>query len=227
MARSKVKVVTAYVDLGLAKRPSEEFHELGNRLISACGSAVRYPNFPFDDLWLAKEKPPWVAANARAPDRFETDEEHVRSNIVQHSPVQWLRAAYDTDPSPDIFVWISYTVLKQGAFTGKPVKEEHISKFIEKLENWTPDCIPFPGILEKKPVNPHGDNWRFCGSTLIIPKQYLLQVEHSYKYNCMEFIRRHGSIPIDLAIWPSVEENSGLPWRFYRAEYDSTQFTGL
>jgi len=231
MAKFKVRVVTAYVDLGLAKRSVGEFYILGDRLYRACEPDFRaFIRFPFEECWLTKEmrrQVGWIAANHRAEDRFETDMEHVRSNIIQHSPMQWLKLAMAEDPLSDVFVWMGYSIMKQGDFTGKRITPEHVREFLCKLRQWEPNCIPLPGITDRAPVNVHGDNWRFCGSTLIVPRQFVEPLERSYKFETREFIRRHGCIPLDLAIWPMVEERSGLPIRWYKAEYDATQLTNF
>lgn len=228
MAVSLVKVVTAYVDLGLTKRPPESFHALGAKLIACCPSIRVFRDFPFDQCWLNKENAAWYPpANERAPDRFANYEEHWRSNVLQHTPVQWVEMAAAEDPEPDVFVWIGYSVFKQGGWNARPVRQEDVCEFLTRAGNYKFDDIPFPGIAEKTPVLPHGNNWRFCGSTVIFPRAYLAQMVKSYKYEARAFLRRHNAIPLDLAIWPAVEQNSGLPFRFYQAEYDRTQFTGF
>lgn len=229
MARSHVKAVTAYVDLGLKKRPSEEFHALGRRLVCASMPHVRvFRDFPFSECWVPQEFN-WIvsAANPRAEDRFATDDEHVCSNMIQHSPMQWLRLAAEEDPEPDVFVWIGYSVMKQGAFTGRPVAEAHVSNFLRRLEDWTPDCIPIPAINPGQPVAPHGDNWQYVGSTVIAPRRFLPIMDWHYRFHMRNFALKYRAIPLDLAIWPTVVEKSGLPWRAYPAEYDHTQFTNF
>lgn len=223
-----VKVVSGYVDLDLAAHPAPEFHALGKRLGDACGARLQvvWP-YVYDDCWLAKETAGLPPANVRAADRFMTGVEHVRSNTIQHSPMEWMRLVYDQDPVSDVFVWLGYTIMKQGAFTGKPITEAHVREFLEKVERWTPDCIPLPGITGRAPVDVHGNNWRFCGSTLIVPRQFVVPLERAYKFEAREFVRKHQCIPIDLAIWPAVEANSGLPIRWYGAEYDATQLTNF
>lgn len=229
---TKVKVVTAYVDLGLTKRPSDEFHSLGRQLVAACDGRARvYDDFPFDCCWVQREYRGLPPANPRAEDRFATAEEHRRSNIVQHSPGQWVMSAYLADHAAytpaDVYVWMGYSLMKQGAFTGKPISSQHVHDFLTRLEQWTPDCIPFPGITNASPVLPFGDNWRFCGSVIIYPTYWLARMWHSYQVCAREFFRRYGAIPLDLAIWPTVEATSGLPFRFYQAEYDATQLTAF
>lgn len=232
---NKVKVVTAYVDLNLSKRPPEGTHDLGQYLIKACEhvlgpSGVRtFQGFDLGQCWAYQkfgiQYPP---ANVRPPDRFATQAEHLRSNLVQHSPMQWLNLAFHEDPTPSVYVWLGYTLLKQGDFTGKRITTNHVCDFLRRLQD-APilDHIPFPGITPMVPVNPGGDNWRFCGSTLIVPTGFLPRVVRSYEQNMEAFVHQHWTVPIDLAIWPSVEFNSGLPWQQYVAEYDYTQLTNF
>lgn len=224
---TKVKVITACVEMGLSKRPLAETHKLGHALIDATKNRCRWYNPRLDRIWTVEDFPGLRAANARATDRFATIEEHERSNYVQHMPVQWLEHAYSRHPEIDVFVWLGYTLLKQGDFTGKKITPQHVTDFVDRLEQWTPDCIPFPGITPLAPISVNGDNWRFCGSTIIAPARFLPAMVRSYKANLRHFVRQHTCMPLDLAIWPMVEFNSGLPFRFYQAEYDHTQLTNF
>lgn len=225
----KVKVVTAYVDLGLSKRPASSFHALGQELALACGERIRvYPDFPFQRCWVAAEtQAAYPAANRRAEDRFVNDTEHVRSNIIQHSPLQWLTLAAAEDPEPTAFVWLGYSILKQGDFTGKRVRPKDVHKFLTAVEKYPFGNIPIPSIRPEDPVLPYGDNWQFVGSTLIIPRTHLPAVWRSYKAELRNFVLKYKAIPLDLAIWPAVVRNSGLPFRPYPAEYDATQLANF
>lgn len=224
---AKIKVVTACVDMGLSLRHFGQTQMLGRDLMGACqGRGVEYYG-ALNQIWSVQEFPGLRAANARALDRFATVEEHERSNYVQHMPVQWLEEAYSQFPGIDVFIWLGYTILKQGGFTGKKTTSQHITDFVDRLERWTPDYIPFPGITPLAPISVHGDNWRFCGSTIIAPARFLPAMVRSYKANLRHFVRQHTCMPLDLAIWPMVEFNSGLPFRFYQAEYDYTQLTNF
>lgn len=226
---TSVKVVTAYIDLGLTKRPSSEFHELGHDLLQALDlDGVCYLR-DFSDCWVTKE--PGIsslpAANKRAEDRFANDTEHVMSNMIQHSPMQWLREAY-TQFDVDVYVWMGYSLLKQGDFTGKRITQQHVREFVKNLKSWDPVDIPFPGMADTREVNVHGDNWRWCGSVLVFPSEYLAQAFRDYKTCARWFFRTHECIPLDLAIWPHVEKvSSMLPFRQYKTEYDYTQLTNF
>lgn len=228
---AKVKVVTAYVDLNLTRRPSADFHALGNRLIDACWPNVRaFINFPFEKCWAveaARECGADRAANSRAPDRFETDDEHLRSNLVQHSPLQWMKMAAAEDPSPDVFVWLGYSILKQGDFTGKRLREEHVVEFLDKVAQFVFDTLPYPAIRPDDPVTPFGDNWQVVGSTIVAPRQWLDALAWHYQLQMRLFFLKRRAVPLDLAIWPAVIRQSGLPFRPYRAEYDHTQLTNF
>lgn len=224
----RVKVVTAYCDLGLSKRPAKEFHSLGQQLVDACGedNIIVYKYAP-EEAWTWDAYKGYPAANARALDRFAYAHEHERSNLIQHTPVQWLERAKG-ESGADIFVWLGYSLLKQGEFTGKRIMPSHVTGLIDKLKHWKGGSLPFPGIEDRiLPIDPFGDNWRFVGSTLVVPREFVHMVSASYYANFKAFVQQHKAVPLDLAIWPMVEFSSGLPWRFYQAEYDHTQLTNF
>jgi hypothetical protein len=146
---------------------------------------------------------------------------------VQHSRTEWARRLYDEEPDLDVITWLDYGVLKQGAWRNNQVTEDHVREFMKRIADYHYGDIPFPGIEERKPVSVHGDNWRFVGSTHIWPTRWLHFIDRSYRAKCRQFIRAFGCVPLDLAIWPSVEADSGLPFRWYKAEYDASQFTNF
>lgn len=228
---NKVKAVTAWTPAGITSHqyPDGRREALLARLTAACDGALKvYDPFPWGDIWLVQENPPWKAANMRAVDRFPTDDDHIKSNIIQHWRTQAAMNLLAEDPTLDVIVWLDYGVMKQGAWRNNPVTEDHIRLFLQRIEKHGPfNNIPFPGIEARKPVSDTGDNWRFVGSTHIWPTRYLPAIHRSYVFECRRFIRRTGTVPLDLAIWPAVEANSGLPFQFYQAEYDASQFTGF
>lgn len=225
---TSVKVITAYCDLGLTKRPAAEFHVLGQKLLDQLGTDGHKYEYSKNDAWTWDAYKDFPAANPRAYDRFADDMEHARSNLIQHTPIQWLEDACMDFPQTDVFVWMGYSILKQGDHTGKRILPHHVAEFVGKLKDWKPTSLPYPGMdLYQTQLNPFGDNWRFCGSTLIVPRQYVFQVGRAYRANLKAFVQMHKAIPLDLAIWPMVEYSSGLPWKWYDAEYDYTQLTNF
>ncbi|HET7641170.1 MAG TPA: hypothetical protein VFK47_20850 [Ktedonobacteraceae bacterium] len=225
----RAAVVTAYVPLNVKHLDAAKYHEYGERLKAACdGRLIWFDNWPLTDCWLYKEvtdPEQYSPATPTPEDRYEKPSDHTKSNIVQHSRTQWALLAKDVEPDVDVVVWLDLAILKQGAFTGKQITEDHVREFLKKVESYPYNDIPFPGIEEKKEVLPHGNNWRFCGSTHIWPVKWLNEIDHQYRFYTKEFIRRHSAMPLDLAIWPAVEEKSGLPFKWYKAEYDYTQLT--
>lgn len=226
----KVKVVSAFIPLDVKHLSAEQYHAYGARLREACGGRLRVFEHPLEECWVAKE----YALDALEPatatplDRYATFREHVRSHVVQHNRTTWAMKAMEEDRSAEVCVWLDYGILKQGGWNGRPLTEDHVSQFIARLEGLDVlDHIPFPGIEPMSQVQPFGNNWRFCGSTHVWPKQFLSTIHQGYKYHLREFIKRFGRIPLDLAIWPLVEFSSNLPFRWYKAEYDHTQLTGL
>ena len=225
---NNVAVVSAFVPLDVKHLTQDQYQEYGRQLKEACGNRAHFFNpFPFDQCWLANERVPMVPATETPADRYTSAEAHVRSHIVQHNRTEWAKMAAWEDPSIDTIVWLDFAILKQGDFTGKRVTKDHVREFLEKVEKWTPNSIPCPGIEPRKPVNVHGNNRRFCGSTHIWPVKFLGQIDRTYKAKCRQFIYCHGCVPLDLAIWPMVEQDSGLPFRWYQAEYDATQLTNF
>lgn len=225
----KVAVVSAFVPLKVKHMDADTYHALGERMFAAAIEGGASSVF-FGDRWLTgcwsyglcKDLPP---ATDTPADRYETPQHHVNSHIVQHTRTQWALEALEQLRDVDVVVWLDLGIMKQGKHTGKTFTPEHVSAFVEKVAKYENDDIPFPGIEGKKPINPFGDNWRFCGSTHIWPVKYLEDIHRSYKANLINFVRKYKKVPLDLAIWPLVEQNSGLPFKWYKAEYDHTQLT--
>jgi hypothetical protein len=228
--RNRARVVTGYVPLKVKHMDPLQFYDLGQQLEHAVYGHAGFQcfeKFPYEKCWLAKENPPMVGANPRAEDRFETDEQHAKNNVVCGQFVEWAQMSLDEDPNVDVIVALTYSVLKQGDFTGKRVQPHHIGEFLERVAAYDFVDIPYPGMSDRVPVDVCGHNWRFAGSCHIWPVKWLRQINRCYKIKTLQTIRTFGKTPLDLAIWPMVEADSGLPFRQYKAEYDATQFTNF
>ena len=225
---NKVKVVTAFVPLPVRHLDSEQYHSLAARMIRAVGAEniKVFDNFPFEDCWLADrvDLPPAAAVPA---DRYDTPRANVMSNIVQHQRTTWAIMASKEEPDVDVWVWLDFGVLKQGDWTGRPVTEQNIRDFLERLRNAKIENIPFPAIWGKGPIADHDVNWRFVGSTHIWPTKYLEEIDYFYKEEAKRFIDRIGAIPNDLPIWAHVEASGFLPFVSYSANHDNTQFVNF
>jgi hypothetical protein len=223
---NKVKVVTAYVPLPVTHLSTGDYHELGERLFNAVGqSKVQfYDQQPLDRCWAYQLLKDLKPATETPADRYPSPEVHVMSHIVQHSRTQWaLRAAADGEA--DVIVWLDLGIMKQGRHTGKHIRITDVQTLIERVEQYDFTDIPFPGIEGSHRYDPLGNNWRFCGSTHIWPVKWLGHIDRSYRFCLRQYVRQHGVAPLDLAIWPMVEKVSGLPFKWYKADYDRTQLT--
>lgn len=223
---NKVAVVTAFVPLNVRHMSADQYMDLGGKMCTAACTAGATADLIKSDLascWSHDLCAGLEPATSTPADRYATSADHVRSHIVQHTRTQWALACAANRPEADVVVWLDLGILKQGKHTDKPVTEDDVSWFVEAVQMYPFPDIPFPGIAGRDPWLPHGNNWRFCGSTHIWPVKHLPQIHRSYRANLINFVREYKSVPLDLAIWPMVERNSGLPFKWYPAEYDNTQ----
>lgn len=232
---TKVGVVTGFVPLKVKHLTRDQFSALGSRLKRACADVTFVEHISsLDDMWLLRENPPMVPANPVPGDRYAGPIENVLSNIVQHNRTEWALRAAMQYPDIDVWVWLDYGILKQGAWRNEPVTEDHVSSFLKDISE-TPkaifaSAIPFPGITaDIEPVQPSGNNWRFCGSCHIWPNVFLPAIGLAYQITVRKWIAEHKTTPLDLPIWALVEQRYGgvLPFKWYQAEYGSTQLTGF
>lgn len=222
---NNVRVVSAFVPLNVKHMSKDQYLDLGNEMLFAAKRAGASTSLIEHDLnvcWahgLCLGLPP---ATETPSDRYATPEDHVASHIVQHNRTEWAKIAA-SGTCDDAVIWLDLGILKQGKWNGNPVTVDDVSWFVEAVQMYPFRDIPFPGISGPDPWLPHGNNWRFCGSTHVWPTKWLPQIDRSYKANLINFIREYKSVPLDLAIWPMVERTAGLPFKWYKAEYDSTQ----
>src|SRR5579863_5383646 len=227
----KVGVVTGFIPIPVHHLSATRYHQLGNLLRQACVGVAHHAYLgagPLQDCWayeLCQGLPP---ANPVPADRYASPEINVMSHIIQHQRTTWAMHAAEESPDVDVWVWFDYGLMKQGDWTGKPIRAENVQRFLRKLADMKSlDHIPFPGITERQMVYPTGNVWRFCGSKHIWPKQFLPEINAVYKQVLRSWISTNKTVPLDLPIWALVEQVSVLPFRWYGAEYDATQLDNL
>jgi hypothetical protein len=223
-----VGVVTGFIPLPVKHLSETRYHELYRELHDAvlgAGAVLSKQGGTLAECWAYPMCTGFPPANPPPPDRYETPEINVMSHIVQHQRTTWAMRAMYENPEVDIWVWLDYGIMKQGAWRNKQITPESVRNFIRRLRD-TPklDVIPFPGIADMATVYPTGNNWRFCGSTHIWPRQFLPAINHAYKETLEAWITNNRTVPLDLPIWALVEQRySQLPFRWYAAEYDASQ----
>jgi hypothetical protein len=224
---NNVTAVSAYVPLNVKHMSRDNYLDYADKMFKAvreAGGEYRlFTDYPLEKCWSYKMCTGLPPATETPRDRYHSPEEHVQSHIVQHTRTQWATEALNDHPKTDVVVWLDCGLLKQGVWNGNPISTDDVKWFIEAVQMYPFHDIPFPGIEEKKPVLPHGNNWRFCGSTHIWPVKHLPHIDLNYRRALRNFILTHDCVPLDLAIWPTVEERSRLPFKWYKAEYDNTQ----
>lgn len=228
----QVRAVTAFVPLDVRHLTPQQYKDYGAQLKAAIPEHLQvFEDFPYDQCWLAHADhlPP---AQSVPADRYASPGHMVMSNIVQHQRTTWAMMASYLAPEADVIVWIDYAILKQGDFTGKRVTQKHVADLVKLLSSMAPqdlEGIPFPGIWQEGAISDTGDNWRFCGSLHIWPRQYLEAVDRAYRKEVIKFVERTRSVPNDLPIWAYVEQQTAgvLPFRWYKANHDATQFTNF
>ncbi len=226
----KVGVVTAYVPLPVKHLTEKQYRDYGDRLQAAVEDAegVTLARFTatLPACWAMDICTGLPPANPVPADRYDTPEINVMSHIVQHNRTTFARHAAEDFPQVDVWVWLDLAILKQGHWNNKPVTEEAITRFLRKIAALDKlDDIPFPGITERQTVYPTGNVWRFCGSTHIWPTKFLPAIDEAYRSELCRWIANLNTVPLDLPIWALVEQkHPELPFRWYQAEYDVTQF---
>ena len=235
----RAKIVTAFVPLeGMLHFKPEQYHEYAAKMEAAVtpDRFQAFRSFPLEDCWLYKYlcERGWLnlpPATEVPTDRYPSPYHMVLSNIVQHNRTSWMRMAAREDQTADVFIWLDYAILKQGDWTGRRLRPEHITAFVEAVERWYSNdenkVIQFPGIWDKGPIEPTGANWRFCGSTHVIPKWWLEQVDLLYKHTCRNWVQHYKTVPLDLPIWAYVEEIRPAWFNWYAANHDATQLTNF
>lgn len=236
---NEVIVVSSYIPLPVRHLTEEQYRALGGRL-AAASSAYRFHLFEhsLEECWLHSEPGlPWVPAYPPPADRYATPEDNIRSHIIQHNRTEWALAAARQYPDANVIVWFDYGLLKQDAGGQNSITDAHVREFLYRVAHYPFErTMPFPGILSRRPVEPFGHNWRFCGSVHIWPVKWLAAIDRVYKESLRRFIQRYNRVPLDLAIWPEVEEvctshdtdpGTRVPFHWYQGEYNASQLTGF
>ena len=220
---NKVKVVTAYSDIGTIQTSREQFKERGRHLIAAVPCDMRiFDDFPVEDTWLYPIVEGLPPSDPHPPaDRFPTPEVMVKSHCLGNQKATWLLQAAEDDLDTDIFVWLDYGILKQ-----QPMGPGDIYDFIRKIEaKGRRDVILGPGIREMGPVYDFKFCDRFCSSVWIVPRAWVSKFSQYMQRTALDRITVTNTVAWDNNYVARLEQNGPLPIRQYSAWWDRTQFT--
>ncbi len=210
----RVKFVTAYVPLlTMPHRSDAEYRRLGDQLQRMDLDVRAYVDFPLAQCWLYQHLitlPELPKAEAAG----NLSKNTLAYHIVQHSKTQWLRMAYEEDPTADVYVWVDYGILKDPS----AISESHLYRYAEVVNA---DSIAAPGyMLRDIPFGPGGPHWRFCGTMFACPAPYVVPFDVAVQETGKRLVAEHNVVSFEINTWAAVELQNILPIRQYHAVHD-------
>lgn len=211
------RLVTAYVPIAGHPRTAEQYGELGEKL---GGCPVRKKAFyqTVDTTWLAQHlrllssRPSWSTGD-------NPEKNSLAYHCVQHQKTEWLLQA-SREYDDDVFVWVDY-----GIFHQPGVCNEAIVRFMESVED---QSIAAPGCWQTyDAVDPNHPCWRFCGSVLAVPRQHIEPLHEEVRAQARATISIFNNVEWEVNTWARVERKTKLPFRWYKADHDVSQFTNI
>jgi hypothetical protein len=214
----RARLVTGYVPLADHPRSAEEYGVLGEKL---GGVPVRKAAFyqRVEETWLHRfVKHLQVIPRVSAGDNPQKNT--LAYHCVNHQKTEWLLAAVEKYPEDDVYVWVDYGIFHQPGITN-----EVIYNFMERVQN---DAIYAPGCYDKPvAVISAAPCWRFCGSVLAVPKMFVPMLHYACVRTAQQHIRSTNNVEWEINTIARVEKNERLPFHWYRADHNATQFTNL
>lgn len=210
-----VKMVSGYIDLPDNPRTYDEYFDLAARLWSVPGPKEFFANDVVADTWLWK----FLKTITAVPAVYYADNPRKDTReymCVQHQKTEWLCRAAATDPEADVFVWIDCGIMHQPG-----IDENTVREFIDRIDER--DTIVVPGCWDKGGMIGPGVCWRFCGSVLIVPRQWVVPFHNACKDAARKFIIETKLIDWEVNTWARVElTNPEIPIRWYKADHNLT-----
>lgn len=231
---NRIKVVSGYTPLsGVINVTPDRFRDLGRLLRQACATVPTKffddPDQSVSDTWMWQwEIHNYRLASLRASDpspdpaRFRVPQDKLLSNFIMHQKYEWLALAALEDPYPDVFVWIDYGVLKQEGMT-----QQIIHEFLVGLTEAPPiHHITGPGIRPTADMPDPKQSWdRFCGSLVIVPREWVFHLAHWAKRDAIQMACETGEVTIESNTLARAELLSGLPFHWYQSWWGASMFT--
>lgn len=154
------------------------------------------------------------------PDRYQTHEDALTSQIVLCQRFEWLAEAARAHPEVDIWAWVEGTIFKQSGITAEVVQQ-----FLKDVADYPVDAISLPGMLPKQPITDHINHWRFAGSAWVCPAKYARKVERVMKSLITLRTRETHRLCWDNSSWSYAELLNVLPIRWYPGDHNETQLS--
>jgi hypothetical protein len=229
-----LQVVTGYVPIANHPRTAAEYGELGDKLRD-----VKAPLKAFytqlQACWLKRyiDEQPFKVTPCEGDNPAKNS---LAYHIVNHQKVMWLQEAA-AESKADTFIWMDYGICHQPGVTADVINE--FLGAVAKDDLAIPGCWDGPQILDYRDSDPIPDIsratdfiddnnpcWRFCGSLMIVPKQFVLPLAIATMKQASETIKRTHRVPWEVNTLARVERRYRvLPIRWYKADHNETQFT--
>jgi hypothetical protein len=139
-------------------------------------------------------------------------------HVVQHQKTAWLLQALEADPSVDVLVWIDFGVFHQPGVTAQVIDD-----FLRRVR--AHPAFSIPGCWEQSRGVFDGPDWRFCGSSLVVPREFVRSFHEAVRDVALERLSTTNRVTWEVNDWAEVDRRRVLPIRWYPAGHDQTQFT--
>lgn len=215
MCAAKLVVVTGYVQLPGNPRTHEEYDLLGARLNELREAPVLPFRCDLRDCWLDEHTRNSAVKHAVA----DNPKKNTRAyHVVQHQKTAWLLQARESAPLADVLIWLDYGIFHQPGVTG-PV----IDDFLHAVRDRPRFAIP--GAWEQSSGAVDWPDWRFCGSTIVVPREHVQGFHEAVRDVTLARLARDNYLTWEVNDWAAVEGRGDLPIQWYKADHNQTQFT--
>lgn len=211
---TKLVVVTGYVQIPDHPRSSQQYDLLGAQLAQLHAAPIHVFRCELKDCWLDEHVRDRHVEHAIADNPKKNT---LAYHIVQHQKTAWLLQALEMDPSVDVLVWIDYGVFSQPGIT-VPVIDDFLRRVRARPE------FAIPGAWEQSSGSIEWPDWRFCGSSFVVPRNFVRKFHDAVREVTLERLTT-GRVTWEVNDWAEVERRKMLPIRWYKADHNQTQFT--
>jgi hypothetical protein len=215
MFGSKVVVATGYIPISGFPRSARDYELLGSAL-----QKVRVPMYEatsrLDDCWLYE--PATASRRIRHATGGNDAKNSLAYHIVQHQKTTWIVEALKAHPDADVAVWVDYGIFHQPDVTALVI-EDFAARVGEE------GAVAIPGCFDQREVSVDQPNWRFCGSSLVVPRLLAQPFDAAVRAVTLERLAKTAYITWEVNDWADVERRRLTPIRWYSANHDATQFT--
>lgn len=217
----KVKLVTGYCPIPNHPRTAKEYGALGDNFRRITKVPIKAFYTQPNTLWLNRlvwEAPfKAVACAGDNPEKNTLD-----YHAVNHQKSQWLLQAMLEDPGQDSYVWVDYGICHLPGVTPELIEDFALS--LKKGDFAVPGCWDKPFSMDD--IVDDYPSWRFCGSMIVVPSDYVLAFDAAVKMAATRHIQRTHRVPWEVNTWARAENRyQNLPIRWYKADHDATLFT--